>query len=167
MQRILALFIMSALFITTLGQAEGTNWDFKENCDVPSESFQTLKSVSQEECQRTCDNEKNCKGFVYITGWKRCLLKDQMQKQARLRFISGELDEKRGFEASRLKLDSDHSGKDLERKVLDQPEMCADACKGRADCQAFTFLEGYRVCWLKAAGGRLSEKIFHCGMKKT
>jgi hypothetical protein len=90
-----------------------------------------------------------------------------MNRTASLRFISGELDTKRGFDPGNLRVDSDHTGKDLERKVLDKPEMCAKACGDRQDCAAFTFLEGYRVCWLKAGGGRFLAKVFHCGTKKV
>ena len=166
MMRIFALLILPSLFFSNICIAQSANWEIKDNCDVGSESLKTLKSVSQDDCQQSCAEEKQCAGFVYITGWKRCLLKDQMKKTAKLRFISGELDEKRNFAAGNLKLDFDHSGKDLERKVLDQPEMCADACRQRADCHAFTFLDGYRVCWLKAGGGHLNAKMFRCGVKK-
>ena len=166
MKRAFALFFLSALFFSRLSLAEDTNWKLEDNCDVATDSLKTLKSVTQDQCQQGCAADKQCAGFVYITGWKRCLLKDQMKKTARLRFISGELDDKRNFDKSSLKFDFDHNGKDLERKVFDQPEMCAQACTQRADCHAFTFLEGYRVCWLKAGGGHLNEKIFRCGTKK-
>jgi len=167
MNRILTLSMMTTFLFTFGRSADGAFFDVKENCDVPGESLQIINSLSQKECQRSCDNEKNCKGFVYITGWKRCLLKDQMNKQVKLQLISGELDENRKFDGGRLKFDSDHTGKDLERKVLDQADLCAEACISRADCQAFTFLEGYRVCWLKAGGGQLKEKTFRCATKKS
>src|SRR6478735_4857052 len=97
MERIFALIFFASLFFTRMSHAEGSNWEIKDNCDVPSESLKTIKSVSQDECQRNCDSDNTCKGFVYITGCNRCLLKDQMNKQAKLQFISGEMDEKHSF----------------------------------------------------------------------
>lgn len=167
--RILLLFLralfISGFFISSSLWAQG-GWEGKANCDSPSDSLKTLKTATQDECRKSCEAEKDCRGIVYVTGWKRCLLKAQLQKQAHVKFISGELNDQHVFEATALKPDHDHSGKDLERKVFDRPEECGQACQGRADCQAFTYIEGYRVCWLKAKGGRLSEKVFHCGLRK-
>lgn len=162
-------FLRTALLLAVFASpslAHSSSWEIKDNCDVATDSLKTIKSVSQDACQQACDGESSCQGFVYITGWKRCLLKSDMRKQAKLRFISGDMNEKHGFDASQLKSDFDHSGKDLERKVVEQPELCAKACSERSDCQAFTYLDGYRVCWLKAAGGHLNEKMFRCGVKK-
>lgn len=148
------------------GTSPKAAWEIKDQCDVPSYSLKTLKSVTQDECQQGCEGEKDCKGFVYVTGWKRCLLKGDMKKQAKLRFVSGELSDKRTFDAASLKLDHDHSGKDLERQVINRAEDCGKACEANGDCQAFTYLDGYHVCWLKAKGGALTEKVFRCGIKK-
>lgn len=161
------LFPLLALLLHShLAAAQTPAWEIKNNCDVPSGSGQTLKSLSQEACQQACAGDAACKGFVHISGWKRCILRDDMKRQARLRFISGEKSEQGALESSGHRPDFDHSGKDLERKELDRVDQCAEACRDRKDCAAFTYLEGYRVCWLKAAGGRFHEKIFSCGIKK-
>jgi len=167
---------MMTLKVRTLGllcvgflgsiSVQASTWVTKPNCDMPATSLKELKTESQDKCQQVCDETEGCKGIVYITGWRKCSLKADGKKQATMRFISGELNDKHVYEPGSFKTDNDHSGKDLERIVLDVPDQCGKACESRADCQAFTFIEGYRVCWLKKKGGKFSDKVFHCGFKK-
>jgi hypothetical protein len=83
--------------------------------------------------------------------------------------ISGELAETQKTSSKvgeiKLNVDYDHSGKDIKRLVLDEAKACAKACREEKACAAFTFIDGYRVCWLKKTGGRLRPKVFHCGVK--
>lgn len=149
-----------------IGQVQ---WQFQNNCDIPGSSLESLKKSSKIECQAACEGQEKCRAFVYVTGWQRCFLKEQGVKKATIRFVSGDLsaDKNRSFEASKMKMDHDHTGKDLGQVVLDQADACGLACQARSDCHAFTYIEGYRVCWLKAAGGRLIEKVFQCGVIKS
>lgn len=158
----LTLFLV-CLSTAQLARSEG--WERVENCDMPSASIKESKADSQEQCEARCDEEKGCQGAVYITGWKKCSLKADTKKRAKIRFSSADMNEKHVYEAGSFKIDNDHGGKDLERHVLNSADECGKACEGRADCQAFTFIEGYRVCWLKKAGGKLKPKVFHCSIK--
>lgn len=158
------LILWAALLAAAPLPAQG--WEIRDNCDEASEPIKILKMPTQEDCLKACESTSTCGGIVYTTGWKRCQLKTTIKQPAKLRFISGTLNDKRAFDPESLKPDHDHNGKDIERKVLDKAEDCGKACEERADCEAFTYLEGYRVCWLKAKGGKLSEKIFRCGIRR-
>jgi hypothetical protein len=154
------IWLWPLLFSTALTAA---TWEFKDNCDVPNDSLKVLEKVSREDCQAACEEQSECKGILYITGWQRCTLKTRMDRTARLKFISGEMDDKRAYS---LHEGFDHSGKDRERQVLDSADACGKACGASPDCAAFTYLDGYRVCWLKNKGGRLRAKNFLCGVRK-
>ncbi|RZJ81286.1 MAG: hypothetical protein EOO20_25300, partial [Chryseobacterium sp.] len=162
---VLVFFIL--LFLIPLRTASAKTWSTTENCDMPSASLQEIKTATREECQTRCLENEKCEGVVYITGWKKCSLKSSVKKQAKLRFISADMDAQHAYQKGSYKLDYDHSGKDLQRLVLDSADQCGEACAGRADCSAFTYLEGYRVCWLKKTGGRPGEKVFSCSVKSA
>jgi hypothetical protein len=159
--------IMLFAAASTAHLAFATDWERVEHCDMPSSSIKELKTESQEKCEVSCDQEKGCQGAVYITGWKKCSLKAEVKKQAKIRFSSADMSSTHMYEAGSFKVDNDHTGKDLERHVLNTADECGKTCEARADCQAFTFIEGYRVCWLKKAGGKLKPKVFHCSIRKS
>ncbi|MFW7380895.1 MAG: PAN domain-containing protein [Oligoflexus sp.] len=160
------LFFFHTMLIASESMKE---WEIKENCDIPSESISSKKMLSVLDCQKFCETEAKCRSFVFVSGWQRCFLKNQFAKQASIRFISADLPAaaKAEFSEASLHTDHDHSGKDLKRLVLEQAIECGRACQKQDDCNAFTFIDGYRVCWLKSAGGRLSKKIFYCGIPKS
>jgi PAN domain len=137
----------------------------KEQCDMPGPSLTKTKAEGREACEKLCSERADCKAALFITGWKKCLLKADT-KTARLQFISGELDAQRTYTPGSFKLDNDHRGKDLERKVLGSADECGKACSENAGCGAFTYLEGYRVCWLKKPGGTFNPKVFTCSLRK-
>jgi hypothetical protein len=140
-------------------------WQTKANCDIPAASLQELKAQNLEECQRSCEATKGCLAAVFASGWQKCFLKSDGTKRASMRFISGVLNDQHAYEPGSYKVDSDHKGKDLERLVLDSPDQCGQACAAKSECQAFTFIEGYRVCWLKKKGGQYSAKVFYCAYR--
>ncbi len=160
--RTLLCFLL-AFFSAT---AFASTWDVVENCDIPGPFLQEFKTSSREECQQRCVENQSCKSLVYVSGWNKCWLKAETKKHARLRFISGELDAKHEYQNGSGRADHDHAGKDLQRLVLDQVDKCGQACAENKDCAAFTYLEGYRVCWLKKAGGKYLSKVFSCAFKK-
>jgi hypothetical protein len=138
-------------------------WEAKPNCDNPSPIVKDSKASGLEDCQEQCEQVAQCKAIVFVSGWKKCWLKGAV-KQASLRFISGELSAGR-YEQGHYQVDNDHTGKDLKREVLATPDECGKACESNTDCRAFTYLEGYKVCWLKKAGGRFLPKIFYCAAR--
>lgn len=148
----------------SVSQAESP-WQSKDNCDMPAPSIKELKTQSLQECQQSCEATQGCAAVVFASGWQRCFLKAEGTKRASMRFISGELNEQHHYQTGSYKTDFDHKGKDLERLVLDKPDQCGQACERKSECQAFTFIEGYRVCWLKKRGGQLSAKVFSCAFK--
>ncbi len=139
-------------------------WESKPNCDNPSPVVKDSKATSLEDCQAQCDGNAECKAVVFVSGWKKCWHK-KAAKQANLRFISGEMPADHSFAVGAYKVENDHTGKDLKREVLGSADECGKACEGNKDCQAFTYLEGYKVCWLKKAGGHFNPKIFYCAAK--
>ncbi len=155
-------FAFLALMTTQPSSAAAAGWQSKDNCDIPLPSIKEDKKTSLEECQKTCEGFSGCKGLVYVTGWQKCFLKASSEKRANIRFISGELNEGRVYEKGSFKVDHDHSGKDIERLVLADADECGQACAAKTECQSFTLIEGYRVCWLKKKGGRLNPKVFQC-----
>lgn len=166
--RLLFLLFVSTIWISPVNKlAAQVQWQLSKNCDLPAASLASLKKSTVDECQKTCEDHKNCAAFVFVSGWQRCFLKESAARQARIQLLSGELSSEanRAFDKKDIKVDFDHTGKDLERIVLDKVEDCAKACLARSDCYAFTYIDGYRVCWLKAGGGKFQEKIFQCGVK--
>lgn len=159
----LAFLFLLIAFAPALSAA--ANWETKTNCDIPSASLRETKTATLEECQKLCDETTECKAVVHISGWKKCALKTQGKKTSQLKFISGELDESHVYTKDSFKEENDHTGKDLKREVLDDANACGDACAKNAECKAFTYLDGYRVCWLKKGGGKFNPKIFSCSVK--
>lgn len=145
--------------------AAPVSFETKEQCDMPGPSLKDTKAEGREACEKLCAEQAECKGALFITGWKKCSLKANT-KTARLQFISGELDAQHGYKVGSYKVDNDHRGKDLERKVLASADECGKACAENAGCGAFTYLDGYKVCWLKKPGGTFNPKIFSCSLRK-
>lgn len=145
--------------------ATAQTWETKANCDLPAASLKDTKAKSLEECQKLCAETSGCNASLFISGWGKCSLKADGKKQARLKFHSGELDAQHAFTPGSAKADNDYTGKDLERLVLDNADQCGEACSKNKECVSFTYLEGYRVCWLKKTLGKFKPKVFSCSLK--
>lgn len=145
--------------------SEAQTWETQANCDLPAASLKDTKAANAQECQKLCAETSGCNATLYITGWGKCSLKADAKKKALLRFHSGELDAQRDYQAGSALKDNDHTGKDMQRLVLDNAEQCGVACAKKDGCGAFTYLEGYKVCWLKKAGGKYKPKVFSCSWK--
>lgn len=133
---------------------------------MPAASLKETKAATQEACQQLCAETAGCKAALYVSGWRKCALKSDAKKTARLKFQSAEMGEGRTYQAGSFKDDNDYTGKDLERLVLDSADACGEACAKNSQCESFTYLDGYRVCWLKKTRGKFVPKVFSCLMKK-
>lgn len=157
--------LLASLFLSTVSYSQTRSWERVDSCDIPTASIKDTKAETQEDCEELCHQEKGCGAAVFISGWNKCSLKADGTKRVKIRFISADMNEKHSYDAANNKVDNDHGGKDLERLVLNSADECGKACEGKAECKAFTYIEGYRVCWLKKAGGKLKPKIFNCSIK--
>lgn len=151
------------------GFGETRSFAVSSHCDLADANLSSRTSETVEDCQKACQAEANCPAFVYVSGWKRCFFKASAEKKKTIRFYSGDVIRDAADKHPRLGesgYDQDHSGKDLKREVLKTHQECSQQCLANQSCYAFTFIEGYDVCWLKAAGGRRLPKIFYCGIPK-
>ncbi|SMF56470.1 PAN domain-containing protein [Pseudobacteriovorax antillogorgiicola] len=146
------LAIVLSLGITSVLHAE------KIHCDLIGENLKNIKQSSKETCFKFCNDEEACLGAVFISGWNRCFLKKIVKRQARLRLYSWMRDGEGAY-------DKDFSGKDLKRFVVADKGLCQEKCESMSQCTGFTYLEGYRDCWVKHTSGKLFEKIFYCSVK--
>ena len=133
--------------------------EIKKNCDLIGAKTVNFKSSSERECLKKCQSEASCQGMVFISGWKRCFLLDKIKREASLRMFSGE-------KGGKGKYNHDYSGKDLKRLAFSKKSKCQQACKEDKDCIGYTYLEGYRDCWIKNTRGKLFEKTFYCWQKQ-
>ena len=58
--------------------------------------------------------------------------------------------------------DKDSSGKDIKNLTLSTAGDCKKACDLNDACLSFTYIDGYRSCWLKKGEAKLHSKVFHC-----
>ncbi len=158
------LLLSLTLLPSAFGQSPG--FESRANCDLPGPSIKETKTATEEDCQKLCADDAQCKASLFITGWKKCSLKSDGKKTARLKFISGELPENRVYSKGAFREDEDYTGKDLERLVLASADECGEACAKNDACKSFTYLDGYRVCWLKKTLGKYNPKVFRCSIKK-
>ncbi len=163
--RILLLGLAFGVSLSVTNRLRAEEFTVKANCDLPEASLFETKAQSEEECKKLCADKAECGAALYITGWKKCALKKQGKKTARLKFQSAELGEGRVYQKGSYKDDNDYTGKDLERLVLESADACGEACAKNAQCETFTYLDGYRVCWLKKTKGKFVPKVFSCLVK--
>ena len=134
-------------------------FSFSPNCDLIGSNLKSQKGTTQQSCWGACESEEKCRGVVFVSGWKRCFLKSSVKRKASLKFFSEIRSGESGYNL-------DFTGKDLVRHVTSTKEECRDKCLNEKKCTGFTYLEGYRDCWIKHTKGRLFEKIFYCKEKK-
>lgn len=161
MKSSIAFLIFSFLFLVGFKKKD-SEFTYEKYCDIPGNNISSLSKTTKEICKKNCDSDSQCKGFTYISGWRKCFLKKKVSKSFRIRFYSGEKD--KSGKIVNAKYDHDNSGKDIKRLAnIDEKSKCLKACEDSGSCGAFTYIEGYRDCWLKKGGGRNYEKIFYCG----
>ncbi len=166
--RLLVVFIALSCYVNV--SAKASSLQVEVNCDLADANLSSQKAESLDLCQKACQSDAACAAFVFVSGWKRCFFKASSAKKRTIRFYSGHyLRAHDGKPAKVLKAayDQDHSGKDLKREVVSTHEECVQKCAKLEACHAFTFIEGYDVCWLKAAGGQLLPKVFYCGISQA
>ncbi len=127
----------------------------EENCDLLGKNMQSLKSTTMESCQATCIANSNCLGAVFISGWNQCFLKSKVKRKVTLVLKSA-------LREGVIQIDYDFSGKDLRQLDKANAALCQLACQQTKECKGFTYLEGYRSCWIKSTHGKLFKKIFYC-----
>lgn len=160
---ILALMTMRAQCANANTGSEGV----EEHCDVTGPDLRTSRLGDAKSCQMLCQRDEACRGWSYISGWNRCALKSAIKSKAKVRMYAGRVD--RGMQPAKVAQESwdfDDSGVDY-RKIapLNEASACAQACQKEDRCQAFVFIDGYRVCWLKKSIGQWASKVFYCGRK--
>ena len=129
-----------------------------KHCDLIGDNKRGFKTDSGEICWGACSEDRGCLGAVFISSWNKCFLKSKIKRKASLRLFS----EKKGDVGN---YDQDFSAKDMKRLVVANVKNCRDACLQNQMCSGFTYLEGYRDCWLKKGSGRLFPKVFFCKEK--
>ncbi|MFK7874006.1 MAG: PAN domain-containing protein [Oligoflexales bacterium] len=135
------------------------NLNVDVGCDLIGDHLKTLKKdLSKETCQQLCASHRLCDGFVFVSGWNRCFLKKNIQRQVRVRMISGRKNQK-GRE------NFDFSGKDIKQLSASTVKKCRNMCRHEVLCHGFTYIEGYSTCWIKREGD-LRQKVFYCGVKR-
>lgn len=137
------------------------------HCDLPGGASKSFSAKDVASCRTSCESDPSCEAYSFISGWNRCFYKGAKQPQVRLRIFSGVISAVDGVRSASGPLaDTDIPGKDL-RKVIavNSAGECGVHCISDPRCVAYSFLDGYRDCWLKDRLGHEQEKIFYCGVK--
>lgn len=135
-------------------------------CDIPTPILTTVPADDVEACEQACTATAGCGAYTFVSGWDRCKLHAPTDRHVAVRILAGVV-------ANGVALtpapDHDHTGKDLERAPRDLPEAsaCAAACVATTGCVGYSYVEGYRSCWLKQTEGALVPKTFACGHRPT
>lgn len=178
--RLIILIISLLLSPSALSKNETVMKDaaYEKHCDVTGPDLRAMSVKDVSLCSDACKNEKNCRGFSFISGWNRCFLKKEIKSRHKVRMFAGKIeDSKDDVSGTDKKIierkiivegyDKDLSGKDFKKVAPENnKDKCAESCKNDAKCKAFVLVEGYQVCWLKESVGNLKEKIFYCGLMK-
>ena len=154
----------------------------RSNCDIPGSAYQSFHTEIAKGCLDKCQNDRRCVAAVHVSGWNRCFLKEQFSRFADLTMISGFISTDSGTGShlannqpativdrrtfGELRMDYDSTGKDIRRlSPVESATVCQSHCAKESACDSFTYLDGYRDCWLKAAGGKERRKVFTCSRK--
>lgn len=145
-----------------------TTSDLKKGCDIPGENYTHKKLTNEVECKASCDEDKKCQAFTFISGWNRCNLKTSFKKSFNIEMIAGYVDgrETKTPTLSQYFFSSDSTGKDMKSiTTLKDHKQCGQACLTEERCLSFVYIKGYSMCWLKKTKGRIIDKVFYCGHK--
>lgn len=163
MNKRFAILSFSFLIEYTLSASEPVlkekGFEVKPRCDIPGKAFESVKNTAFPECVQRCRVLKNCKAVTFVTHWNRCFIKDKISRLVPVSLISGE-------KSSIEQIDFDYTGKDFLKKVAKSSKQCAKHCQESSECLGFTFIKGYRTCWLKKSKGKFIKKHFYCAIKK-
>ncbi|MEZ4743523.1 MAG: PAN domain-containing protein [Bdellovibrionota bacterium] len=176
-----SIFLSSVLFAVVFSGHgfSSLGMDIVKDCDLPGDNIGSSKLNTPEACKDKCLADKKCQGFVFISGWNRCFIKQKYLRLVKLKMSSGQIIENqqdaadahnsKGMRKVKLFGDRvDHSSKDLKRvSNIENLDKCGQRCLQEERCYAFTYLDGYRDCWLKGKGGSPRDKIFYCGIKTS
>ena len=135
--------------------------EVRDHCDLPLAT--TIRSVKTKDvltCQIQCQEDLACKLFVFVSGWQRCFLKMGKDKQFSVKFFTGV---KLRGKIDRIDEDTDISSGDILRVDDTNLAQCKEKCRTTSACKAFTWIAGYRTCWLKNEATPRKPKIFYCG----
>lgn len=127
-------------------------------CDLVGKNIGSSKAKSQLECEKQCVSNHGCQGAVFITGWERCFLKAEVKRKV---FITL----KSAIKGEDIQKNHDFSGKDFKQTDESSAIDCQEKCSKTANCTGFTYIDGYRTCWIKQTKGKLFEKVFYCFQK--
>ena len=154
--------MVSLTFVLATHLAASNTPPIEKGCDIPGNNLRSSKEKSAESCANICGKDDKCKGFTFISGWNKCFLKTRVKTKAKVTMIAAHKNA-----AFKLHHDHDNSGKDFKNVPLDSAELCIEECRKSSKCQGFSYIKGYRSCWLKKTQGRIFPKVFYCGAKKS
>lgn len=138
-----------------------------EYCDMPGGNVDQMPAKDATSCAQNCVQQERCRGYVFISGWNRCFLKEKAGRTTKVRMYSGTIQRNPSVPPAVTQegYDLDHKAKDWQKKIVKRYEECREVCLATEGCDAFTMIEGYDTCWLKKGQARLQPKIFYCGSK--
>lgn len=132
--------------------------EFKEHCDLIGKELRSLSRTQKDTCKDQCLKDPACQGAVFISAWNKCFLKSEVKREHKVIMSSG-------LKNGTLKKAHDFSGKDYKKLDLGDSDKCQKACQQEGQCIGFTYIGGYRTCWLKRTTGRIFPKTFYCFAK--
>ena len=133
-------------------------------CDIPTSPLSTVAAADVNACEALCAASDACGAYTFVSGWDRCKLFAPTTRHVGVRITAGLV--ANGVVTAQQE-DHDNTGKDLESVPRDLPDAnaCGAACVATAGCVGFSYVEGYRSCWLKRTEGVLVSKAFRCGFR--
>jgi hypothetical protein len=139
-------------------------WSRTERCDIAGPNLASLAAPDADACERACAARADCAAFTFISGWDRCQLEAAAEPRVTVRLAAATVVE---GELGAVEWDRDHKGADMEDAPRDLADVggCARACESTTGCLGYSYVDGYRACWLKKAAGSLVPKTFLCGLR--
>lgn len=124
--------------------------------------YQTLKNVSQYECQAACEGDTLCKATTYNKAAHVCFLKSSAALIVRngdaAATVAGELASSVSISTFTIGAGHDMAGGDYAQIRHSNFIGCYLACEQDTQCIAFAFVRKQKTCWLKGTLGSVSVK---------
>ena len=153
---------MTVLLVLSAAFAQGA-FERHDGCDVPTPVLSSVSVDDVDACERSCTATTGCGAYTFVSGWDRCKLHAPTDRHVAIRMFAAVVTD--GVLTS-PRAEHDNTGRDLESTPRDLPSAaaCGEACSATSGCLGYSYVEGYRSCWLKKTAGVLVEKTFTCGV---
>lgn len=147
---------------SAIPRPHGRQFQRVDNYDVIGFDYQTVRSVSQLQCQQACEADSSCRATTYNKKERFCFLKNDaallVANSDALAHVADEIADKVLVSTFTIAAGRDMAGGDYKRIRNSNFIGCYLECELDTQCRAFAFVRQYSDCWLKSRLGAVSTK---------